>query len=95
MYSNKGRRRKWRCFCMGNPNLVPYETIVRAISGKPEAVDECSCTVKKQATENKRQTASTTLFRTKKSKDQKTSIVEMCITGYGIMDNSVHSTWKR
>ena len=22
------------------------------------------------------------------------SIVEMCITGYGIMDNSVHSTWK-
>ena len=27
-------------------------------------------------------------------KDQKTSIVEMCITGYGIMDNSIHSTWK-
>ena len=21
-------------------------------------------------------------------------IVEMCITGYGAMDNSVHSTWK-
>ena len=21
-------------------------------------------------------------------------IVEMCITGYGIMDNSIHSTWK-
>jgi len=20
--------------------------------------------------------------------------VEMCITGYGIMDNSIHSTWK-
>ncbi|MDE6903988.1 MAG: hypothetical protein K2P76_03405 [Lachnospiraceae bacterium] len=36
----------------------------------------CSCTVKKQATENKRQTASATLFRTKESKDQKTSIVE-------------------
>ncbi len=33
-------RRKWRCFCMGNPNLVPYETIVRATSGEPEAVDE-------------------------------------------------------
>ena len=25
---------------MGNPNLVPYETIVRATSGEPEAVDE-------------------------------------------------------
>ncbi len=35
--------------------------------------------VKKQATENKRQTASTTLFRTKETKDQKTSTVEMCI----------------
>ena len=33
-------RRKWRCFCMGNTNLVPYETIVRATSGDPEAVDE-------------------------------------------------------
>ena len=29
-----------------------------------------------------------------KNKDQKTSIMEMCITGYGIMDNSIHSTWK-
>ena len=28
------------------------------------------------------------------NKNQKTSIVEMCITGYGIMDNSIHSTWK-
>ena len=55
---------------------------------------ECSCTVKKQETENKRKTASTTLFRTKEIKDQKTSTVEMCITGYGIMDNSIHSTWK-
>ena len=25
---------------MGNTNLVPYETIVRATSGEPEAVDE-------------------------------------------------------
>ena len=25
---------------MGNPNLVPYETIVRATSGDPEAVEE-------------------------------------------------------
>jgi len=25
---------------------------------------------------------------------QKTSIMEMCITGYGIMDNSIHRTWK-
>ena len=33
---------------------------------------QCSCTVKKQATENNRQTASTTLFRTK---DQKISIL--------------------
>ena len=32
--------RKWRCFHMGNPNLLPYETIVRATSGDPEAVDE-------------------------------------------------------
>ena len=39
---------------MGNTNLVPYETIVRATNGEPEAVDECSCTVKKQVTENKR-----------------------------------------
>ncbi len=47
-------RRKWRCFCVGNPKLIPYETIVRATSGEPEAVEECSCTVKKQATENNR-----------------------------------------
>ena len=33
-------RRKWRCFCMGNPKLIPYETIVRATSGDPEAVEE-------------------------------------------------------
>lgn len=33
-------RRKWRCFYMGSPNLVPYETIVLAISGEPEAVDK-------------------------------------------------------
>ena len=39
---------------MGNTNLVPYETIVRATNGEPEAVEECSCTVKKQATENNR-----------------------------------------
>ena len=39
---------------MGNPNLVPYETIIRATSGEPEAVDECSCMVKKQAAENNR-----------------------------------------
>ena len=32
--------------------------------------------------------------RNQRPKDQKTSIVEMCITGYGIMDNSVHSIWK-
>ncbi len=25
---------------MGNPNFVPYETIIRATSGEPEAVDE-------------------------------------------------------
>ena len=25
---------------MGNPNLIPYETIVRATAGEPEAVDE-------------------------------------------------------
>lgn len=25
---------------MGKPNLVPYETIVRATSGEPEAVNE-------------------------------------------------------
>ena len=32
--------KKWRCFHMRNPNLLPYETIVRATSGEPEAVDE-------------------------------------------------------
>ena len=25
---------------MGNPNLIPYETIVRSTSGEPEAVEE-------------------------------------------------------
>ena len=25
---------------MGQPNLVPYETIIRATNGEPEAVDE-------------------------------------------------------
>ena len=30
----------------------------------------------------------------KRTKDQKTSIMEMCITGYGIMDNSIHRTLK-
>ncbi len=30
----------------------------------------------------------------KRNRDQKTSIVEMCITGYGIMYNSIYSTWK-
>jgi hypothetical protein len=29
---------------MGNHNLVPYETIVRATSGEPEAVEEVSDT---------------------------------------------------
>ena len=33
-------REKWRDFHMGNTNLVPYETIVRATNGEPEAVDE-------------------------------------------------------
>ncbi len=27
--------KKWRCFHMRNPNLLPYETTVRATSGKP------------------------------------------------------------
>lgn len=46
---------------------------------------KCSCTEKKQATENKRQAASTTLFRNKEAKGQRTIIVETCITGYGII----------
>ena len=33
-------QKKWRCFCVGNPKLIPYETIVRATSGEPEAVEE-------------------------------------------------------
>lgn len=32
--------KKWRCFSVRNPKLVPYETIVRATSGEPEAIDE-------------------------------------------------------
>lgn len=32
--------KKWRCFSVRNPKLVPYETIIRATSGEPEAVDE-------------------------------------------------------
>ncbi len=39
---------------MENPNLLLYETIVRATGGELETVDECSCAVKKQATKNKR-----------------------------------------
>lgn len=33
-------KKKWRCFRMKNPNLIPYEIIVRATNGEPEAVDE-------------------------------------------------------
>ena len=33
-------KRKWRCFRMGKSESFPYETIVRATSGEPEAVDE-------------------------------------------------------
>lgn len=39
---------------MGNNNLVPYEIIIRATSRELKAMEECSCTLKKQATENKR-----------------------------------------
>ena len=42
-----------------------------------QSLDKCSCMVKKQATENK----CAALFQTKETKDQKTSIMEMCITG--------------
>lgn len=31
---------KWRCFHMGNNNLVPYETIIRATSGESEGMEE-------------------------------------------------------
>ena len=41
---------------MGNPNLLPYETIVRATSGGPEAVDEvlrdCSKRIRIAASES-------------------------------------------
>ena len=30
----------------------------------------------------------------KRTKDQKTSTVEMCITCYSVMEKSVHRTWK-
>ena len=29
-----------------------------------------------------------------RTKDRKASIVEMCITGYSVMGNSVHRAWK-
>ena len=32
--------KKWKCFHMRNPNLLPYETIVWRPAGEPEAVDE-------------------------------------------------------
>lgn len=41
--------KKWRCFSVRNPKLVPYETIVRATSGEPEAVDEGKGTVTSKA----------------------------------------------
>ncbi len=47
-------RKKWRCFSVRNHKLIPYETIVWATSEESEAVEKCSCMVKKQATENKR-----------------------------------------
>lgn len=41
---------------MGNPNLIPYETIVRATEGEPEAVDEVlryySRRIRREAIEN-------------------------------------------
>ena len=41
---------------MGNPNLVPYETIVRATGGEPEAVGEIlrhySSRIRRAALEN-------------------------------------------
>ena len=49
--------------------------------------NECSGMIKKQASENKRARTGTTLFCTKETKDQKTSIMGMCITGYSVMDN--------
>ena len=33
---------------MGNPNLVPYETIIQTTIGGPEAIEKYSCTKKKQ-----------------------------------------------
>ncbi len=30
----------------------------------------------------------------KRTKDQKTSTVEMCITCYSVMEKSIHRTWK-
>ncbi len=29
---------------MGNPNLVPYETIIQTTIGGPEAIEKYSCT---------------------------------------------------
>ncbi len=34
------QQRNGGCFYIGNPSLLPYETVVRATSGEPEAVDE-------------------------------------------------------
>ena len=34
------------------------------------------------------------MIRYFRTKDPKASVMEMCITGYGIMDNSTCSTWK-
>ena len=33
-------------------------------------------------------------YRTIPKQKSKDCIMEMCITGYSVMDNSVHSTWK-
>ena len=39
---------------MRNPKLVPYETIVRATSGEPEAIDEVLRTFRQTTKPSKR-----------------------------------------
>ena len=81
------------CIISNIVNVYVEEGLFRGLFCKIglQCYSQYSYTVKKQEIKNKGQTASTTLFQTK---DQKTSIVEIYITGYGIMNNFIHSIQK-
>ncbi len=67
------------------PRMKPF---VRAASGEPEAVEVAYVRYRSKQPKTKDRPLAPHYS------EQKTSIVEMCITGYYVMDNPIHSTWK-